>query len=222
MSPTSTARRSASCTSDQLLRRKWSAAKITAIEPGPGTMDTSRLEQLARPLHSVAKALETIAILSAIGGAVSGIAFANVTTSGLSVGILGGTSTTTSHPYVAVGIAIALESIVSGLLFWAVARGLRLFTMDLASRHDITLDVPHADATAHEHGPNLWRDVPDSTPPVSKSALPPPPPNTYASWIADPSGRHPDRWWDGLQWTQWVRDKEGGTRSEDPPVPSTE
>jgi Short C-terminal domain/Protein of unknown function (DUF2510) len=36
-------------------------------------------------------------------------------------------------------------------------------------------------------------------------------------WLPDPSGRHPDRWWDGERWTEWVRDKPGGTRSEDPP-----
>jgi hypothetical protein len=35
-------------------------------------------------------------------------------------------------------------------------------------------------------------------------------------WYHDPLGRHPDRWWDGATWTQWVRDKPGGTRSEDP------
>jgi hypothetical protein len=36
-------------------------------------------------------------------------------------------------------------------------------------------------------------------------------------WLPDPSGRYPDRWWDGGHWTQWVRDKPGGTRSGDPP-----
>lgn len=37
-----------------------------------------------------------------------------------------------------------------------------------------------------------------------------------AGWYPDPRERHPDRWWDGMGWTQWVRDKPGGTRSEDP------
>jgi hypothetical protein len=36
-------------------------------------------------------------------------------------------------------------------------------------------------------------------------------------WYPDPSGRYPDRWFDGANWTQWVRDKPGGTRFEDPP-----
>jgi hypothetical protein len=44
------------------------------------------------------------------------------------------------------------------------------------------------------------------------------PRGTPEGWLKDPSGRYPDRWWGGKQWTEWVRDKPGGTRSEDPPV----
>jgi Protein of unknown function (DUF2510) len=55
---------------------------------------------------------------------------------------------------------------------------------------------------------------------VTPSALPPPSAGTTKGWMPDPSGRHPDRYWDGRAWTQWVRDKPGGTRSEDPPVPA--
>jgi hypothetical protein len=55
---------------------------------------------------------------------------------------------------------------------------------------------------------------------VTPSALAPAPAGTAEGWMHDPSGRHPDRYWDGGQWTEWVRDKPGGTRSEDPPVPS--
>lgn len=40
---------------------------------------------------------------------------------------------------------------------------------------------------------------------------------TAEGWYPDPSGRHPDRHWDGARWTKWARDKEGGTRTEDPP-----
>jgi hypothetical protein len=43
------------------------------------------------------------------------------------------------------------------------------------------------------------------------------PAGTGEGWYADPSGRHPDRWWEGAAWTHWVRDKPGGTRTEDPP-----
>lgn len=46
-----------------------------------------------------------------------------------------------------------------------------------------------------------------------------PPRDLDEGWYPDPSGRHPDRWWDGTGWTKWVRDRPGGTRSEDPPLP---
>jgi hypothetical protein len=61
-------------------------------------------------------------------------------------------------------------------------------------------------------------------PPVRPAGdtLPPPQSSTYPSWQSDPSRRHPMRWWDGLQWTQYVCDAEGGSRSEDPPVPTLE
>ena len=55
---------------------------------------------------------------------------------------------------------------------------------------------------------------------VTPTTLPPLPAGTAKGWVSDPSGRHPDRYWDGQAWTQWVRDKPGGTRSEDPPVPA--
>jgi hypothetical protein len=45
----------------------------------------------------------------------------------------------------------------------------------------------------------------------------PQPENRAEEWKPDPSGRHPDRYSDGEQWTKWVRDKPGGTRLEDPP-----
>lgn len=51
------------------------------------------------------------------------------------------------------------------------------------------------------------------------SALEMPTPGTAQNWLPDPSGRFPDRFWDGAAWTKWVRDKPGGTRSEDPPLP---
>ena len=55
---------------------------------------------------------------------------------------------------------------------------------------------------------------------VNPRALVPASAGTAEGWMPDPSGRHPDRWWDGRQWTMWVRDRPGGTRSEDPPVPN--
>jgi Protein of unknown function (DUF2510) len=50
-----------------------------------------------------------------------------------------------------------------------------------------------------------------------RHSLASPPEGTEEGWLPDPSGRHPDRYWNGRHWTQWVRDKPGGTRSEDPP-----
>lgn len=55
---------------------------------------------------------------------------------------------------------------------------------------------------------------------ITAERLPEPARGTKEQWLADPSGRHPDRWWDGANWTQWVRDAPGGTRSEDPPIPA--
>jgi hypothetical protein len=46
----------------------------------------------------------------------------------------------------------------------------------------------------------------------------PPPADTTEGWKPDPTGRYPDRYFDGTAWTIWVRDKPGGTRSEDPAV----
>jgi hypothetical protein len=54
--------------------------------------------------------------------------------------------------------------------------------------------------------------------PAGGAPLPPAPTGAGEGWLPDPSGRYPDRYWDGSAWTQWVRDKPGGTRSEDPPV----
>lgn len=51
-----------------------------------------------------------------------------------------------------------------------------------------------------------------------RHALDRPETGTPEGWLSDPSGRHPDRWWDGQKWTHWVRDREGGTRLEDPPL----
>jgi Domain of unknown function (DUF4282)/zinc-ribbon domain/Protein of unknown function (DUF2510) len=71
-------------------------------------------------------------------------------------------------------------------------------------------------------GPVASVGTPPPVPPASDAAtsgpLSPAPVGTGESWLPDPSGRYPDRWWDGSRWTQWVRDKPGGTRSEDPPV----
>lgn len=44
---------------------------------------------------------------------------------------------------------------------------------------------------------------------------PPPPPGEPAGWLADPTGRHEHRYWDGSSWSRHVAD--GGRRSVDDP-----
>ena len=38
-----------------------------------------------------------------------------------------------------------------------------------------------------------------------------------AGWLADPSGRFAQRWWDGCRWTNRARDSERGPQYEDQP-----
>lgn len=67
---------------------------------------------------------------------------------------------------------------------------------------------------AHPEGTwGMWERSQDHAVPLD-----PAPSGTEEGWLSDPSGRFPDRYWDGKNWTKWVRDKEGGTRFEDPPV----
>ncbi|MCU1466093.1 MAG: hypothetical protein JWM72_2021 [Actinomycetia bacterium] len=112
------------------------AAMATGLSP-----INQEIARLARPLVRAARALEVISIFGAIAGVVLGILFATVTATTLSTDILGATSPTTTHPYVAVGIAIALEAIVSGWFFWAVARGLQLMAVDAAARYEVDLNT---------------------------------------------------------------------------------
>jgi hypothetical protein len=51
------------------------------------------------------------------------------------------------------------------------------------------------------------------TAPAEESWAAPLPP---AAWLADPTGRHEARWWDGSKWTEHVAD--GGQAGIDPPV----
>jgi hypothetical protein len=92
--------------------------------------------RLARPLVRIAPVLEVVAIVGAVGGFIAGVSMCFVEGVGLSSD-LGGTTTT--HPYVGLGIAIALQALISGLFFWAVARGLRLLSADIADRRGIDL-----------------------------------------------------------------------------------
>jgi hypothetical protein len=59
------------------------------------------------------------------------------------------------------------------------------------------------------------RDFEPLAPPKLPQPLAPPA-EMSKEWKPDPTGRYPDRYFDGKEWTKWVRDKPGGTRSEDP------
>ena len=59
----------------------------------------------------------------------------------------------------------------------------------------------------HEAGIPFHDDVPQMTQAVAApqvSTPVPPPPGTPAGWLADPSGRHEHRYWDGSRWTEHV------------------
>lgn len=46
------------------------------------------------------------------------------------------------------------------------------------------------------------------------ASTPVPPPASPARWAPDPSGRHEQRWWDGIRWTEHVLD--AGAQGLDP------
>jgi hypothetical protein len=92
--------------------------------------------------------LQVLAIIGAIGGVILGIVTATISRTALSTDAFGSPSTGTTHPYVGLGIAIALEALISGLFFWAIARGLQVIAVDTASRHGVNLDITQTAAAA--------------------------------------------------------------------------
>ena len=59
--------------------------------------------------------------------------------------------------------------------------------------------------------------TPTPTPTPTTTPTPTPAVDPVEGWYRDPSGRFPDRWWNGSAWTKWTRDQPGGTRFEDAP-----
>jgi hypothetical protein len=147
---------------------------------------TRQIASLARPLRNAARALESVAIIGAIAGAALGVVVAASETTTFSAGF-DGLEPGTQHPYVALGIAIVLEALLSGWFFWAVARGLQLLAVDTADRHGIDLDPVRA-----------------AEPTNVQPAMPGHPAGWYPDQlIADPASQW--RWWNGTQWTSETR-----------------
>src|SRR5689334_2284423 len=99
--------------------------------------------RLAHPLRSAAKVLEVIAIIGGAIGVVLGIAFATVASQNV-------ITQETTHPYVAVGLAIVVESVLSALFFWAVARGLQLIAVDTAARYGVGFRIDFSESDSEE------------------------------------------------------------------------
>jgi hypothetical protein len=97
------------------------------------------LQTLSRPLLIAVTILEPVVIIGAAIGIVCGIIFATAAAPAISLGLFGKLSTTNSHPFVAAGIAISVASVLGGAVMWAIARGLRVFLLDLSVRHQLEL-----------------------------------------------------------------------------------
>jgi hypothetical protein len=69
----------------------------------------------------------------------------------------------------------------------------------------------------HEAGIPFHDDAPQvvvqAVPSPQVSTPVPPPPGTPSGWLADPSGRHELRYWDGSRWTEHV--STGGEQATD-------
>jgi hypothetical protein len=95
---------------------------------------------LARTLVKVAIALEVLAWVVGIGGIIGGVAIALVKWTVIvtpavtdSFGTVTAPAvTTTTHPYVAAGVATGVAVVVSAAFMWAVARALRIYGSTVA------------------------------------------------------------------------------------------
>ena len=93
---------------------------------------SGRIRRLATSLSGAGEFLEIAAVVYAIGGVVGGLilAFQHAdNTDG------------TTHPFVLLGIGIAFVSVLSGVLYWAIARALRLFAEHVALAANVPLAI---------------------------------------------------------------------------------
>ena len=77
-----------------------------------------------KQLNRVSAVLAVLAWLTAVAGAILGIAVAVETRTDLNTDVLGNPTTSTSHPYVALGIGIIIAGVVWALpIYWMAALG---------------------------------------------------------------------------------------------------
>jgi hypothetical protein len=114
--------------------KQQTVEEVTVPDP---TQRAHELRHLSRPLLTTVRLLEPVVIVGSVIGVVCGIIFARQATPGISLGILGKISLTDSHPYGSAGIAISVTSLLGGATMWAIARGLRIFLLDLSVRYEI-------------------------------------------------------------------------------------
>jgi hypothetical protein len=97
--------------------------------------DALQIHDKARGLFRAARILEWVAIIGGVLGVIAGLAVAGTSEKATD-------GTTTSTPYGGLGFSIVLAAVLNAALFWAIARALVLFAMDVNSRHSkVPLDT---------------------------------------------------------------------------------
>jgi hypothetical protein len=97
--------------------------------------DALQIHDKARGLFRVARILEWVAIIGGVLGVIAGLVVAGTSDKAAD-------GTTTSTAYGGLGFSIVLAAVLNAALFWAIARALVLFAMDVNSRHsNVPLDT---------------------------------------------------------------------------------
>src|SRR5205085_4397614 len=82
---------------------------------------SEKVAGLAPGLRKAARVLEGVAAMAGVLGVLGGIFVAAASHDSTS-GLFGDTNTTTTHPYVGLGLAIVAAAVLQALFLWAVAR----------------------------------------------------------------------------------------------------
>lgn len=83
----------------------------------------AKVARLAAPLRWAGGFLEGVAVCSALGGVIVGIAVAAQSRTTVASDF---SDATTTHPYVQLGVGIAIAALISGVLYWGIARTIRV------------------------------------------------------------------------------------------------